>query len=143
MYIHKTKFQFFFQQQFSSIQFSIYFFQVGTRTPRFGHAQMDNTVVNICHEVKRAKHAPYSLLLKNVHVFRHTRSDSSVTFCSHGTFQAQGPLFTSCFPLRTLDARHLIARKGSENHQAFIFVIYLFSQLFIFSLFSLTHSLYA
>ena len=65
IYIQRNfNFFFFFQQQFSSIQFSIYFFQVGTRTPRFGHAQMDNTVVNICHEVKRAKTCPIQSVVK-------------------------------------------------------------------------------
>lgn len=66
MYIHTTKFQFFFFlvaiQQHSVFNF---FFQVGTRTPRFGHAQMDNTVVNICHEVKRAKTCPIQSVVKN------------------------------------------------------------------------------
>ena len=55
---------FFFSSNSAAFSFQFIFFQVGTRTPRFGHAQMDNTVVNICHEVKRAKTCPIQSVVK-------------------------------------------------------------------------------
>lgn len=60
----KRNFNFFFSSNSAAFSFQFIFFQVGTRTPRFGHAQMDNTVVNICHEVKRAKTCPIQSVVK-------------------------------------------------------------------------------